>query len=189
MCEVCHLRLNRRVSADGKTTIYMHGHGGFDHEPVPIMEPPEEDVILVCDFCLERHPVWNFGCRNFVDENSVTLDPTLDIGVALGDWASCTRCKELIVAEEWGKLADRSVQGQIAHNPEAAAAYAASPAIMFMNRIGMMELHQQFKQARTGPPQPIPQATWIASRLTNMFGEDDEAVPHHLHPTQPEDHG
>ena len=175
MCGVCHKRLNRRVSADGKTTIYQHGYGALDkeHDPVPVMEPAEEDVILVCDFCLDPHPIWNFGCRDFVDHQSVTPDPAQDIGVALGDWAACTKCKELIVADRWDALADRSIQGQINHNPDAAAAYAASPAIMFMNRMGMMELHQQFKQARLGPPAPIPKATWVAEKLRAVLGEQE----------------
>lgn len=173
MCSVCHKRLNRRVSPDGKVTIYQHGWGGHDHEPVPVMEPEEQDVILVCDFCLDPHPTWDFGCNNFVDVNSVTPDPANDVGVALGDWASCTKCKDLIVADEWDRLADRSIQGQINYNPEAAAMYAASPAMMFMNRMGMMELHQQFKKARTGPPTIIPKATWVAEKLRHMLGEQE----------------
>lgn len=174
MCSVCHKRLNRKVSPDGKTTIYMHGYGGHDHDPIPVMEPEEQDVILVCDFCLEPHPTWDFGCANFVDEASVTPDPTLDIGVALGDWAACDKCKTLIVAKNWDGLADRSIRGQIDHNPDAAAAYAASPAIMFVNRMGMMNLHQQFDKARTGPPTPIIQATWVASKLREYIGEQEQ---------------
>jgi len=173
MCAVCHRRLNRRVSGDGKTTIYQHGWGGSDHEPVPVMEPEEQDVILVCDFCLDPHPTWDFGCENFVDSGTVTPNPENDIGVALGDWAACDKCKDLIVADQYERLADRSIQGQITHNPDAAAAYAASPAIMFVNRMGMMNLHQQFRKARTGPPTPITQATWVASRLREVIGEQE----------------
>lgn len=170
MCAVCHKRLNRKVSPEG-VTIYQHGYAGHDHEPVPVMEPEEQDVILVCDFCLDPHPTWDFGCENFLDEAGPNDENT--VGVALGDWAACDACKRLIVADEWDRLADRSIQGQIAHNQEAAAAYAASPAIMLVNRMGMYNLHQQFRKARTGPPTPITQATWVASRLREVIGEQE----------------
>lgn len=173
MCAVCHKRLNRRMAPDG-TTVYQHGYGVQDHDPAPVMEPEEQDVILVCDFCLDPHPTWDFGCSNFVDEGSLTGNIEVDIGVALGDWAACDKCKDLIVTNNWERLADRSVQGQINHNPEAAVAYAASPAIMYVNRLGMMDLHQQFNKARTGPPTPISQATWIASKLREVIGEEQE---------------
>lgn len=171
MCDRCHLRLNRKVAPDGSTT-YHHGFTA-DHDPVPVMEPPEQDVILVCDFCLTPHPTWDFSCEDFTDQQSVTSDTRIDIGTSLGDWASCNPCKELIVAGRWDDLADRSIQGQITHNPDAAAAYAASPAIMFVNRMGMMNLHRQFDKARKGPPTPIIQATWIASKLREIVGEQE----------------
>jgi hypothetical protein len=156
----------------------MHGFtsaSDHDHEPIPVMEPEEQDVILVCDFCLDPHPTWDFGCNDFVDTGGiVTPDNEVDIGVAMGDWAACTPCKELVVANEWDRLVDRSMQGQIKHNPEAAEIYAKSPAIMLMNRMGMLDLHQQFNKARTGPPTPITQATWIASKLRDVIGESQE---------------
>ena len=171
MCEVCHLRLNRRVSPEG-VTVYHHGFHA-DHEPVPVMEPAQDDVILVCDFCLDRHPTWNFGCENFMDAQSITPDPSQDLAASMGDWAACDACKQLVVAGNWNGLADRSIQGHIRNNPEAAAVYAAAPSVMMMNRMGMMNLHQQFNEARTGPPQPIHRATWIASKLREVVGEQE----------------
>ena len=169
MCNVCHARLNRHVSPEGITT-WHHGHGGYDHEPAPVMEPDEQDVILVCDFCLEPHPTWDFNCENFVDRNGPVKD---DLAASLGAWTACNTCKDLVMAGQWDELADRSLDGQKKYNEAARKAYEASPAVYLMARLGILDLHQQFNAARTGPPVPIETATWLSSQLATTLWDEE----------------
>lgn len=63
----------------------------------------------LCDFCMDDNVEWGFACTDEeVDLYSEIAQKSDD------DWAACDTCKELIVADRWLELAERSVAGQVA---------------------------------------------------------------------------
>ena len=65
---------------------------------VIIKRSPE---ALVCDFCSDRKIYAAHECRDFTIESGL-------FG-STGDFAACKTCHELIVAEDWSHLLNRSV--------------------------------------------------------------------------------
>jgi hypothetical protein len=59
----------------------------------------------VCDFCFDARLRWEYDCETFtVDE--------IGFGSENG-WLSCDRCSDLIEAENWEALHDRSIRSWI----------------------------------------------------------------------------
>jgi len=59
-----------------------------------------------CDFC-GTPPVFKlYRCLNFAPKGN----PVFVSGVAVGSWATCRRCAELVDAGKWNDLTDRAVR-------------------------------------------------------------------------------
>lgn len=167
MCAVCRHRLSDQVDADGNFVKWAHGTGSTDHEPRPVPEV-EDSVILCCDFCLREHPTWDMPARPTDHGTPISLDTMM---MSVSDWAACTECKDLIVADDYNGLADRAVAGHILKQPELAEVAEKAPSMMVMARIHMREQMEEFRRCRDGDPIPIEHAIWLASRLREVTGE------------------
>lgn len=171
MCAVCRQRLNvQRHAVTGEFTRWAHGTGTHDHEPRPVNEVPD-DVILVCDFCLTPHPVWDMPAKN-MEQDMVKMDSDTFL-MSVSDWAACNTCKELVVADDYERLTDRAIAGHIKKDPAQAEVLKASPALFMVAKIQMRQQMEAFREARDGDPIPITQATWLASRLREVIGDQE----------------
>jgi hypothetical protein len=59
-----------------------------------------------CDFCNTSPVVTVYPCANFA-VNGSSIFP---FGLAVGSWAACKRCAELVDAERWEDLTDRAIR-------------------------------------------------------------------------------
>lgn len=168
MCAVCHARLNAKEDENGNFVKWMHGVIA-DHDPRPVPEVTE-DTILVCDFCLAEHPTWDMPCGPMTPVQSAEADTLM---ISVSDWAACTACKDCVVEERYQDLVERIFQGQKRRDPEMGDIEKASPAMAMMMRLGISRQMADFRAARTGPPVPIIQAIWIASKLREITGEQE----------------
>src|SRR6266446_3456881 len=57
-----------------------------------------------CDFC-QTSPVFTaYACSNFL----VNGNPVFPSGLAVGSWAACRKCAELVDREKWNDLTERA---------------------------------------------------------------------------------
>ncbi len=57
-----------------------------------------------CDFC-QTSPVFTaYACSNFL----VKGIPVFTSGLAVGSWAACRKCAELVEGEKWNDLTERA---------------------------------------------------------------------------------
>lgn len=128
--------------------------------PVPIMDEANGPV-LVCDFCGDYGPIWNYPAENFQLVGDVN---GFDSG---RDWTACDACAQLINADKYDALAHRAlkqhkVRGQLPpqqHRDE------------LLTRMRIMHMH--FKKHRTGPPEPMQNTYWLATGLATIFQSGD----------------
>src|SRR6266700_4262448 len=59
--------------------------------------------IMMCDFCNALNPVWRFRAEPFV----VDYGPM--VGASDADWAACSACRDLILADDRNGLVDRAM--------------------------------------------------------------------------------
>lgn len=167
MCAVCHARLNAKEDSNGNLVKWVHGVI-VDHEARPVPEVLE-DSILVCDFCLEPHPTWDMPAGLMTPVEAAEDDTLL---ISMSDWAACNACKELVEQDKYPALVERVFQGQKKRDPQMVEIEKASPAMVMMVKMSISQQMADFRKARTGPPIPITQATWIASKLREVTGEE-----------------
>lgn len=165
MCATCRARLNPKEAPDGSVT-YIHGTWA-DHPARPVDEVAE-DRILICDFCLEPHPMWDFPCAP-MQPVIASSDTAI---VSVGDWAACNTCKELVVSDDYVDLVERILHGRVGVDPKTTEMMEKSPALTMVVRLQLMEQMMDFKASRKGPPIAIGEAQWVASKLATMFGEE-----------------
>ena len=87
--------------------------------------------MSICDFCSAPKPARRYSCRPFK-----MTGPKLR---SVGGWAACNACAELIDADRWEDLADRSVDSFLKKYPVIARERALRE---------IQELHQQFRDNR-----------------------------------------
>lgn len=180
MCAVCRARLSPKEAPDG-SVVYIHGTWA-DHEARPVNEVAE-DRILICDFCLEPHPTWDFPCGPMRRAYGTVETAVMSVG----DWAACDTCKELVVSDNYEELVERIANGRTGLDPETSEMLEKSPALAVVVRITLMEQMMDFKKSRKGPPIPVAEAQWVAAKLATMFGEDNASVPYHMPSPHQED--
>lgn len=169
MCAVCRHRLNAKEDpVTNELMAYEHGEGYYDHQARPVNEVLD-DTILVCDFCLTSHPTWDFPANEMPG-----ILKSGDILISTGDWAACDECKELIVADDYEGLVARAARGHMKADPDVQAMMESSPALRLFGQMNLRNQMLEFKKARSGPPIALTQATWIASRLREVLGEEEE---------------
>jgi hypothetical protein len=71
--------------------------------PVPRVVPLGGNY---CDFCCTPPVFKMYRCANF----AVKGKPVFTSGVAVGSWAACRKCAELVDAGRWNDLTDRAVR-------------------------------------------------------------------------------
>lgn len=77
----------------------------------------------ICDFCADIHPVWDYGCEDFVC-NDVPCPFGGPFFASAGSWAACETCAEMIERGRWTRLVARmSISGRI--NPSWSASIVA----------------------------------------------------------------
>jgi hypothetical protein len=59
-----------------------------------------------CDFCCTPPVFKVYRCGNF----SANGSPVFSVGSAVGSWAACRKCAELVDAGKWNGLTDRSLR-------------------------------------------------------------------------------
>ena len=77
--------------------------------PIHITKIVEEDgrtfsmpvTSPICDFCGDGWPSWDYDCHDFVARL-----PDL---ASMGGWAACDACSELIEADDWDAVLERSL--------------------------------------------------------------------------------
>ena len=57
-----------------------------------------------CDFCRASPIVRLYPCANFAIKGS----PVFPLGLAIGAWAACKCCAEMVDRERWSELTDRA---------------------------------------------------------------------------------
>jgi hypothetical protein len=70
--------------------------------PVPCVVPRGGDH---CDFCCTSPIFKVYACTNFASHGS----PVFPVGVAVGSWAACRKCAELVNAGRWDDLTERAL--------------------------------------------------------------------------------
>lgn len=147
LCRTCRRPLDSVEKYSGETLVgweYVHTlldvqRGQADHAPDPILrDDAAGSAVTVCDFCSAPGPRWTYGCLPF-NYNGIPAGSD-------GDWGACDSCRELIDADRWGDLADRSIESMLFHSKGAANRQQKE----FMRR-QVLAMHQQFATHRTGP--------------------------------------
>jgi len=72
---------------------------------IAVVAPPSGPL---CDFCSQPEVHAVHTCQDFVHEKFKTEFGCLN-SESIGSWAACRACDELIQAEQWERLLDRSV--------------------------------------------------------------------------------
>jgi hypothetical protein len=98
---------------------------------------------LVCDFCSTPSPAWRYPALSFIVAEYKT-----PVQQAVGDWAACEECHQLIEAGNAAALALRSADLLILAHPEMLPSFD-----WVLDQ--MTELHAQFFANQTGSPKPI----------------------------------
>jgi len=89
-----------------------HGREGADHDPihlhtacrmtlVPCIVPRGGDH---CDFCCSSPIAKFYNCANFESSGRAVFA----FGSAVGSWAACRKCAELVDKGRWSDLTDRA---------------------------------------------------------------------------------
>mgnify|MGYP001560409610 CR=1 FL=1 len=144
MCAVCLRGLVVRQNRGDMIPFWDHGPKPTDqHEPVPVPENSEL-MVLLCDFCLvevTKKDGWVYISRPIALRYDVPGGATLDTH-SDEFWAACEQCHTLIEANEWSKLAMRSVRSQTKKSDS-----FEMRAMLFDMAA---ELHDKFRSGRVG---------------------------------------
>jgi len=90
-----------------------------------------------CDFC-QTSPVFTaYACSNFL----VNGNPVFPSGLAVGSWAACRKCTELVDAEKWNDLTERAYR-------KFAKRHGAARHQMLAVRIQFAEVSRSFSEHR-----------------------------------------
>jgi hypothetical protein len=143
------MRLTEYVEWNNQTGVetkreWVHNRfmpGDNPHAPVPIpIEDADFPIVGLCDFCGGGLPAWEFPAHDFFS----AAEPT-DLG-SIDAWQACDICKRFIDSNRWGEVAKRWAAVEYPGVP---------PERTRARRAEIMKLHQEFVQARTGPPKPV----------------------------------
>lgn len=139
-CTICDRRLNRVRAPNGRVIGYQHAITPPDlHEPDPVAEADTGQAQLVCDFCNNLDPVWEYPCAAF--------RPTAmsNISQSISSWMACETCAEMVEHERWGRLIARV----IATFEENQGSFDQSLRHSVISRL--QSTYQQFSENRQGP--------------------------------------
>lgn len=87
---------------------------------------------IVCDFCSSDKPMTAFHAKDFK-----MLEGVLN---STGEWAACLECRDLVLAEKWDELENRSVE----------TFQSSTPIPKEMVRVFIKGLHKKFREAMSG---------------------------------------
>jgi hypothetical protein len=105
---------------------------------------------LVCDFCSDPHPAWDYEAEDSLLMAVGARGGAPEIHLSRGSWTACDPCHELIEADEWGDMLLRSAEGFTARHSD----LGLSPAVVGQF---IAQAHATFRSTRTGaPPSRIP---------------------------------
>lgn len=104
---------------------------------------------FVCDFCTSTDPRWLYEATDAV-LGAIAAESAQEIHMTHGAWSACDPCHDLIEADEWGALIQRSAEGWRASSEDLGVPLAVVAEMI-------AAAHATFRRSRTAAPaQPIP---------------------------------
>jgi hypothetical protein len=71
-------------------------------------ETDDVDVEPQCDFCTTTYPTWSYPAKDFSLGGEHNTGEVEELAISIGGWAACDGCHELIEANDYDGLAQRS---------------------------------------------------------------------------------
>lgn len=96
-CKRCQAPLNSFTMSDGAVE-YTHARvwEDHDHEPEPVPVGAVDELVMVCDFCNEPDPVWQY---TGADLSHLQVRPDLDVTNNYSPvWSACQRCDDFVAS-------------------------------------------------------------------------------------------
>lgn len=143
-CGICGRILDWATDQDGSNGHWVHtaqDRINEDHEPLWV---PENAILPTyrCDFCNQDNPEFELPSKDFTIAFATESS---------GVWTCCATCLELITADKWPELVERSID--------------MSEPILTLLRDGdaskaeirqfLTGMYAELKRNLTGPPRPL----------------------------------